>query len=152
MTTVPVVELAKALKTELDTALSVTFQRVYAPFLNAEECASDTYLIMANSEDISPKRRIDVLKLSIVLAYQLKLPNATAEYRDPLKNIPFFDACMEKVEAIKALFREGGALNEKEISNCVYLSMSNSPIYRPDFIVDFQIFTSEIKLDFWSKE
>ena len=151
-TLVPVVELAKALKTELDSALGVDFQRVYAPFMSAEDCATDTYLIMANTEEISTKRRIDILKLSIVLAYQLKLPDASPDYRDPLKNTPFFDGCMEKVEDIKALFREGGALNEKSISNCVFQSISNSPIYRPDFVVDYQIFTSEIKLDFLSEE
>ena len=75
--------------------------------MSAEDCATDTYLIMANTEEISTKRRIDILKLSIVLAYQLKLPDASPDYRDPLKNTPFFDGCMEKVEDIKALFREG---------------------------------------------
>lgn len=152
MTTVPIVELAKALKTELDSALTVSFVRSYIPFTNPEDCTNGLYLIMANSEETTTKRRIDVLKPSIVLAYQRTLPESSNSYPDPLKNLPFFDECMEKVEDIKALFREGGSLNEKTISGCVFLQMSNSPIYRPDFILDYQIFTSEIRLDFISED
>lgn len=149
---VPVVELAKALKTELDAALGVEFQRAYAPFLSAEECATDTYLILASAEEITTKRRVSSSKLSIALAYQLKIPNVTPSEPNPLKNLDFFDGCMEKVEAIKALFREDGALFEKDVSGCVFQAISNSPIYRPDFIVDYQIFTSEIKLDYLSED
>lgn len=144
----PIVELAKALKTRLDTALSVTFERAYVPFLNREDVEDGKYILMASSEDTTTRRLVDTDKASIVVAYQKALPDSTTAYPDPLKNIPFFDDCMEKVEAMKALFREGGALNLVDLYGYVYLSQSNVPLYRPDFILDYQIFTSEVRLDF----
>ncbi len=85
----PIVELAKALKTRLDTELSVTFERAYVPFLNREDVEDGKYILMGSSEDTTTRRLVDTDKASIVVAYQKALPDSTTTYPDPLKNNPF---------------------------------------------------------------
>ncbi len=56
---------------------------------------------------------------------------------------------MQDVESVvKAPFRPGGALRNKPIANCEFRNFSHVPLYRADWLLDDQIFTSIVELVF----
>lgn len=151
--TAQVVTLATALITELATA-GKTATRRYVPFFEANEVADGKWFVMAATEEVQKKRAIDLETHAVDVAYQRALPGSQAGAENPLENNTFLDACMAEVETVKALFREGGSLSAKDIGSkkWVVVRMSNSPIYRPDLLLENQIFTSVIRLEFLAQE
>lgn len=148
--TAPIVALTTALITAINMAGSKSVVRRYVRFYAAKDLPDNgQWFAIGIEEDFTKKRRTDIVKLSVDVGFQRGLPDASEDYPDPLTNLPFLDACMAEVESVKALFREGGALAEAEIGNkWVFESMSQSPIYRPELLVENQIFTSVIRLTF----
>ena len=66
-----------------------------------------------------------------------------------MENKTWFDAVMAKLEEIKNLFRGDGDLRQATFADGFQFStMTNTPIYRPDLIQDFQIFTAVMRFEF----
>lgn len=148
--TAPIVALTTALITAINSAAGKTMVRRYVRFYAAKDLPdAGQWFAMGTEEDFTKKRQTDIVKLSVDVGYQRPLPEATGPNPTPHDNLEFLDACMAEVETVKALFREGGALALAEIANkWVFQSMSNSPIYRPELLVENQIFTSVTRLTF----
>jgi len=142
--------LTEALITAINTAGSKSVVRCYVRFYAAKDLPeAGQWFAIGIEEDFTKKRRTDITKLSVDVGFQKRLPDASEAYPNPLDNLPFLDDCMAEVESVKAMFREGGALADAEIGNkWVFESMSQSPIYRPELLVENQIFTSVIRLTF----
>lgn len=148
--TAPVVALTTALITAINSAGSKSVVRRYVRFYAAKDLPeAGQWFAIGSEEDFAKKRRTDITKLSVDVGFQRPLPAASAGQPEPVNNLPFLDACMAEVESVKALFREGGALADAEIGNkWVFESMSHSPIYRSELLVENQIFTSVVRLTF----
>lgn len=148
-----IVALADALITEFATA-GKTFTRRYIPFFDAKSVENGKWFVVAAAEEVTKKRATDSVVHGVDIAYQKALPASQAGAENPLENNTFIDACMTEVESVKALFREGGSLNDKDIGakKWVVLRMTNNPIYRPDLLLENQIFTSVIRLEFLAQE
>lgn len=147
--TVPIVTLTTAVITAIN-GQGKNLVRRYVRFYVAKDLPADgQWFAIGVDEQINKKRTTDIVKPVVDVAFQRPLPAASSQYPDPVNNLPFLDQCMDEVESVKALFREGGALAEFEFGNkWAFESMENSPIYRPDLLVENQIFTSVIRLTF----
>lgn len=141
---VPIIDLTNAVVLAIN-AYGKAMSRRYVHFRSASDVAVGQWFAMAATEEIAKKRLVDTVKYNVDIAYQRALPSGD----DPLGNTVFLDACMEEVESVKAMFREGGDMEDVEFgSNWVFLGMTNSPIYRPEMLLENQIFTSVIRLEF----
>ena len=77
------------------------------------------------------------------------MPDKTDDEPDPLENATWFDAVMAKIETVKNAFRGDGNLRQDTFAGGFQFStMTNTPIYRPDLMMDFQIFTAVIRFEF----
>lgn len=147
--TAPIVSLASAVITAINNAASKSLVRRYVPFYKSSDVENGVWFVMAATEDTTKKRAVDINRLSVDVAYQKALPKSQQGAENPLENNAFLDACMNEVESVKALYREGGALADSALVNrWAFQGMSNNPIYRPDLMLENQIFTSVIRLDF----
>lgn len=151
--TAPIVTLTQALITAIN-GQGKNLVRRYVRFYVASDLPAEGQWFAAGvDEDYTKKRIVDIVKPSVDVAFQRPLPAASAAYPDPINNLPFLDQCMAEVETVKAMFREGGALAEKEISEkWVFESMNNSPLYFPNLLVENQIFTSVIRMTFLTEQ
>ncbi len=147
--TAPIITLTQALITAINNQ-GKNLVRRYVRFYVAKDLpAEGQWFAIAVDEQLQKKRTTDIVKPMVDVAFQRPLPPASQANPDPTNNLTFLDACMDEVESVKALFREGGALAEAEIGGkWVLEAMDNSPIYRPDLLVENQIFTSVIRLTF----
>lgn len=142
--TAPIIDLTNAVVLAIN-AYGKAMTRRYVHFRSANDVALGQWFAMAATEEIVKKRLVDTVKYNVDIAYQRALPSGD----DPLGNTAFLDACMEEVESVKALFREGCNIADEEFgANWVFLGMTNSPIYRPEMLLENQIFTSVIRLEF----
>lgn len=148
----PIITLAAELKTQLESAIGGTFERRNAPYFRRDDIEDGKWIIVAAGDEQTIRSRIaDRSTLTIDIAYQEALPDKTDANPDPTENHTWFDDKMAKVEAVKNLFRAGGngPLRDYQWGNGLYFqTMTNSPIYRPDMMQDYQIFTSVIRLTF----
>lgn len=145
---VPIIAIAEALRLAIETALTISIDRRYSAYFNREDVATGKYLMVLASEETQAKRGIDLLELSIDIGYQIALPAPTPTYPDPANNLPWIDAQLALVDAIKQLFRPDGALRDKPFAGATWIRQTNTPLYRPDTIRDNEIFTSVIRFDF----
>lgn len=147
--TAPVLSLATALTTKLNELTGKQFIRRYAPFYESKDIESGKWLVLAAAEEYSQvARSVGRTIVSVDVGYQVQMPPANNTNPDPLANLTFLDGCLNEVESVKALFKEGGPLQSVSFSDFVFKSMSNSPIYRTDILIEQQIFISVIRLDF----
>ena len=146
----PAITLTDDLITELETATGYTFTRRISPYLKREDIAGGKWLAVATGDEQAIKaREVDRTTLTIDIAYQEPLPDKTDDEPDPMENKTWFDAVMAKLEEIKNLFRGDGDLRQATFAGGFQFStMTNTPIYRPDLIQDFQIFTAVIRFEF----
>ncbi|QDV26934.1 hypothetical protein [Aureliella helgolandensis] len=147
----PIQELTIALQSAIAAELSIVIERRKIAYFTPGEVREGKYIIVGIGEDTNAKRGIDLLDLQVDLGYQIALPEPTESNPDPANNIPWSDEQEQKVDAIKQLFRPDGALRDRAIAGVNYLRMQNTPIYRPDMLLDNQIFTSVIRLEFRSE-
>ena len=156
----PIITLADNLKTKLEANTSFTFTRRNAPYFKREDVEDGKWIIVAAGDEQAIRaRNVDRSTLIVDVAYQETMPDKTDANPDPSENMTFFDNRMLLVEEVKNLFRGGGPLrnttfdagNLNALNQAIpvyFQSMSNSPIYRPDMIRDYQIFTSVVRLEF----
>lgn len=149
----PVITLADDLVTNLNTQLSgYNFERRVGPYLKKSEIASGKWIVVpAGDEQEIRARQVDRSTLTVDVAYQEPLPDTTDAQPNPIENLPWFDANMAKIDAVKALFRGEGAFRNMAFDpngEFILQSMTNTPIYRPDLMQDHQIFTAVIRLEF----
>lgn len=145
---VPVIDVAIALKAAIEGALSITVERRYSAYFDPGQVRDGKYLLVTSGEDTDAKRGIDLLDLTVDVGYQIALPVPTESEPDPANNLTWADGQMAKVQAIKQLFRAGGSLRDSDFAGATYLRMTNSPIFRPEMLRDNQIFTSVLRLEF----
>lgn len=146
--TTPIISLSNAVRDAVSNATGKTFTRRYAPYYEAADVQSGVWYVVATTETVQKKRRVDIAHAEISLAYQIALPDSTSENPKPLENNTFLDSCMAEVESVKSLFRENGDLADASIGNWAFLKMTNDPIYVPNMLEDHLIFTSVIRLEF----
>ena len=148
----PIITLVAELKTQLEFYVGGTFERRNAPYFKREQVTAGKWIIVPAADEQAIRSRAgDRSTLTIDVAYQQALPDKTDANPDPTENHSWFDARMATVEAVKNLFRGGGQgplRNRVWTSSFYFQTMENAPIYRPDMIQDYQIFTSVIRLTF----
>lgn len=145
---VPAIDIAEALREAIETALSIYVVRRYSAYLDREDVKDGVYLIVAAGEDRDAKRSIDLLTITVDVAYQIALPVPTEANPDPVNNLPWADEQLAKVDAIKNLFGPAGSLREMDFAGATYLRLANTPLYRPDVMRENEIFTSVIRFEF----
>ena len=149
---VPVIDLADDLVTKLGTETSHSFERRVAPYFSKDDVEGGKWIVIpaGDTQDIRA-RKVDVSTLTVDVGYQANLPDKTNAEPDPLNNTTWFDAEMQKLEDVKDLFRGEGSLRHEKFapsSKFYFQAMTNTPIYRPDLMTDYQIFTAVIRLEF----
>lgn len=146
----PVLTLTDDLISKLATATGYTFTRRVSPFLKREQIVGGKWIaIAAGDEQAIRAREVDRTTLTIDIAYQEPLPDKTDAQPDPLENKTWFDAAMAKLENVKNQFRGDGDLRQASFAGGFqFATMTNTPIYRPDLMMDFQIFTAVIRFEF----
>ncbi len=146
----PVIALAQLLVTTLNEVTGKTFTRAYVPEFDKEKVEDGKWFVAAAGDDIQTKSRdADINEVEIDVCYERALPEATAEYPDPLLNLPFIDECMEEVESVKTLFRQDGAMKNRTYPY-TFLKMKNTPLYVPEYLYAEGIFVSSIRLTFFA--
>lgn len=151
--TTPIVELTKALIIAINAQGKSLVRRYVRFYVAAGLPAEGQWFAIGVEEDATKKRHIDIVTHAVDVAFQRALPPASAGQPDPMNNLAFLDDCMLEVESVKAMFRAGGPLADVAIDGkWVFQSMANSPIYRPDLLVENQIFTSVIRLTFLTEQ
>ena len=146
----PVLTLTDDLISKLATATGYTFTRRISPFLKREQIIGGKWIaIAAGDEQAIEAREVDRTTLTIDIAYQEPLPDKSDLQPDPLENKTWFDAVMAKIENVKNQFRGDGDLRQTAYAGGFQFStMTNTPIYHPDLMMDFQIFTAVIRFEF----
>lgn len=147
----PIVELADDLVSKLATATGYTFARRMGPYLQRDDLddGGRWIVVAAGDEQTAKARQVDRSTLIVDVAYQEALPESTDAAPNPLENLSWLDARMERVENVKNAFRGEGSLRDADWpGDLVFVRMTNSPIYRPDILTDYQIFTAVIRLEF----
>lgn len=150
MTTVPIIELRDAIKVALDGATGKTWEPKYAPYFEPTELTQMRYMIGMSSEDSGTKRRgMEDGELEIILGFQQVLPGVESREDDYIENAEWLDARMGEVEAVKALFRPGGALRDVVLADKFeFRTMKNSPVYNPVVLLEEGIFQTAVQLTF----
>jgi hypothetical protein len=148
------IQVAEALRSAIATALGVAVERRYSAYYDKQAVVDGKYLVVGASSELEGKRGIDQLLIAIDVGYQRALPDPTESQPDPLGNITWLDAESEKVQAIKDLFAAGdelspgGSLRNMDFAGATYLRWTNSPLYRPDLLLNNSIYTSVIRCEF----
>lgn len=151
----PVIALANLAVTLLNQQIGKTFVRRYSPNFEVEQVKDGLWFVMSTSDMTDTKAAdVDITKLEIDVCYQRALPEPTTQYKIPYENLPFIDECMDEVESVKKLFREGGAFRVIETNGFsplyTFLSMSASPLYSQEALLDWGLFISGIRLKFFA--
>lgn len=143
----PITTFAIALAAQLSASLGVTVERRYAPYFDAADVETAKWVLLAaGDEHANPGRKVDVDELTAHVALQIALPDRELKDDEWLNNVDFLDAQMDAVETLKALYRPGGALREVDVGGCEFRRMKNTPIYRPEMLLEHGIFTSVVEL------
>lgn len=148
------IQVAEALRSAIATALGVTVERRYTAYYDKQDVVAGKYLVVGAVSELEGKRGIDQLTIGVDVGYQRGLPDPTDEWPDPKNNIPWLDAESDKVQAIKDLFAAGdelsgeGPLRAMNFAGALYLRWTNSPLYRPDLLLNNSIYTSVIRCEF----
>jgi hypothetical protein len=154
-TTIPVFDLRDAVADQIAAAIGTPVEKRIVAYTKRADVRTGKWIATAAGEEtIIVGRSVDESTLTIDVGYQIALPESTADYPDPMENTPWFAEQMAAVESVKLLFRgetddhEAGALRDADFSGMSFVRLTNGPIYRPDLLIDFQIFTSVIRLEF----
>lgn len=148
------IEVAEALRAAIAEQLEVTVERRYSAIFEKADVEDGKYLVIGMAEDLIGKRGIDHLEIAVDVGYERALPDPTENYPDPKSNIPWLDAEVAKVEAIKDLFaagdeeREAGPLRDADFAGATYLRWTHSPLVRPDWLKDQSIFLGVVRFEF----
>ncbi len=151
---VPVIQLANALIALINGNLSPSpnLIRRYMPYYDAAQVKDGKWFVVVSADEAKQINKVDSSKLSIDIGYQRGLPPTSKDYADPTENLPFLDACMEVVETMLVPFAEGGFVRDSSIANRWVLRDATRPLlYVPSMLLEYQIFTSVIKLEFFDE-
>ncbi len=145
----PILDVRNAVADALHTALpSVDFEKRFVGYLTRADVLDGKWLVTPAGDDRANAARVVVKSTAIVdVNWQIALPESSDTYPDPLKNTPWFDEQMQTVETVKELFATDGELRDADFAGFRFLRLSNNPIYRPDLLTDYQIFTSVVRLE-----
>lgn len=145
----PIIELADEVAAQLTSASGYAFERRNGPYLKRDDLKTAKWLVVAaGDEDEVKGRGVNKTTLTVDVAYQIELPESTDQYPDPVENRPWFDTQMATVENIKSYFRPDGTLRDESFLGFYFSTMRNSPIYQRELLIDYQIFTAVIRLEF----
>lgn len=142
------INIAEALRAALQAQLTVPVERRYTAYYDPEAIKDGKLIVVGGASDLDGKRGTDFLEIGVDVGYQRSLPVPTETYPDPRNNVPFLDACCAMVQSVKDLFGEDGPLREMDFAGGTYLRWRNDPLYRPDTMLDYSIFTSVIRFEF----
>lgn len=151
--TARVITLAEALKDHLAAQLGKTVIRRYAPYIGRGQLADERITVFPSSDvPQTTARKVDENELVVGVEVAQTLPESGDQKRSnpdaDINQLTFLDARMETVNSIKALFRDDGTLRETEIGSCIFIEMSNAPIYSLNRLIEDRIFSSVVTLTF----
>lgn len=148
--TVPVIALADDVAAKLATENGFTFERRVAPYLEREQVVEGKWIVIAAGDTQSIKaRQVDGTTLTVDVAYQVAAPEVTDAEPDPIENADWFAAAMQLVETVKNCFRGEGELRDAAFAGgFAFATMTNNPIYRLDMLINYEIFTAVVRLEF----
>lgn len=143
-----IIELADGVANAIYQKSAIVVRRRYLPYYEAKDVVDGKWFVVISEEDANIKRHVDVPKLTVDLGFQQALNEPTDAIPNPSDDLSTIDAMMEKVENVKLLFSEDGALRRETIANCVLQSYRHAPLYRQDFLYEMGIFFSVIRLEY----
>ena len=146
----PVITLADDLVSRLGTATGYSFVRRNGPYLKASDVVDQCWLVVpASQTQAIVGRQVDRCVLGCDVALQIALPEPTDLEPSPMENQAWFDEQMDAIERVIRCFRQNGSLRNVEFAGGLFFqSMTNQPIYRPDLLIDQQMFISVVRLEF----
>lgn len=145
----PILELADEVKSQLATATGYAFTRRNKPFVKRDDIVDGKWFVVpAGEETATAARQVDKSTLTVDVAYQRALPAPSTDNPDPAENQTWFDNEMAIVENVKNCFRPEGSLRDASFLEFKFLRMTNTPIYRPEHLHEYAIFTAVIRLEF----
>ena len=145
----PIIEVRNAVADALETALpAITFEKRFVGYLKRADVTIGKWLVTPAGDERKTAARDVVLSTAVVdVIWEIALPESTDTYPDPLGNTTWFDTQMQAVETVKDLFATDGQLRYSSFAGFGFVRLSNNPIYRPDLLTDYQIFTSIVRLE-----
>jgi hypothetical protein len=146
----PLIETAEALRSAVQAAISQVVTRRYVPYYQSNDVIEAKRFVLLSREEVETARSTDRTTLTLGLVYQIALPKSTTANGNPLDNVEWLDQQMEEVEELRALFREGGSLLRAELAGgkASFKQFQTHEPYRPDMLMENNIFTSVTLLDF----
>jgi hypothetical protein len=147
--TTPIIEVRNAVADALHAAFpAITFEKRFVGYLKRADVIEGKWLVTPAGDDRANAAKVVVKSTAFVdVIWQIALPESTDAFPDPLENTTWFDAQMQAVETVKELFATDGELRDVDFAGFQFLRLSNNPIYRPDLLTDYQIFTSVVRLE-----
>ena len=146
----PVIELRDAVADALNVALAPSsFEKRWVAYLKRKDVEEGKWLVTPAGDDrITAAKAVVKSNLVVDVIWQISLPDSTDAAPDPLQNDAWFTAQMDRIETVKELFATDGDLRDEQFAGFDFFRLTNSPIYRPDLLTDYQIFTSVVRLEF----
>jgi hypothetical protein len=146
----PVIALRDAVADALAAELTpATFEKRWVAYMKRADVAEGKWVVTPAGDDRTTAAKA-VVKSNLVVdvIWQIALPDSTDTALDPLTNNAWFHEQMDRIETVKELFATDGDLRDEQFAGFDFLKLTNSPIYRPDLLTDYQIFTSVVRLEF----
>lgn len=142
----PIIALSTALAPALTTALGVTVERRYAPYMDAKQLRTPRWILAIGGDDTdNPRRHLVDGELAIDVALQAAHPDR--ETRDEQSiSTDWCDARVADLGRLKDLFRPGGSMRDQRPANCDFRRYENTPLYRPDLLLENSLFVGVVRL------
>jgi len=139
-------DLADALVTQFNSELTLdpAAVRAYVLPLKREDLAARKITLWPNSKTTELQNRAaNVSEIEINVAVQKAV--------DPTDK-DAVDALVQVVQSIKDLFGEDGALREADLADCMFVGISQEPLFLMDHLIEQRVFTSIFQLRFNSPD
>lgn len=148
-----IIELVKALKTELETELNRTVNRKYVAYSPGSIIKSEQINIYPFTDDSTIVTRCANLNIfEIVIEIVQSLPESgnqsISEPDADINNLDFLDQRMATVQTVRDLFTDTGALKDKLIGGCYSRGIDQPSLYVADALVSHRVFWSAFKVTF----
>ena len=146
----PIVALSIATHAAVQTALSLTIERQYSPYFDAEDVPDSEggkwIQLLASDESGFQGRGLAESELSVDFAYQRALPDKVNR-GDAAIPTSWCDARVNELGLLKDLFRPGGDLRDfAPIAGATFKRYQNNPVYVPELLIENAIFTGVVRL------
>lgn len=142
------INLREALARELRARVDCDVEECYAVFDHPSDLKNGKWYVAINADATKEFRKVDLRDVTMDIAYQIALPDATKEYPKPVANLPFLNTAMERVDKVRSLFSQDGEYRDESIADHIAIETFDMPPYLPSNLLEHGLFTSVIRVRF----